>query len=157
MPLLILLGLFIVVPLIEVFVFIEVGGVIGAWWTVLLCLVTAFAGAMLVRMQGRAVMASAQEALNQGRMPATEAFDGICILMAGFMLLTPGFFTDAAGFMLLTPPIRSLMRHLLARRVETFSVNMRAGPGGPVMDGEWETVDDPPAPANDIRLTDRRR
>jgi len=151
MPL-ILLGLFIAVPLIEVYLFIELGSVLGALWTVLLCVATAVCGAALVRMQGRQVMASAQRALNEGRMPATEAFDGMCLLAAGFMLLTPGFFTDTLGFLFLVPPFRAVLRRMVARRVETIDINMRAGPGGPVMDGEWEVVNDPPEPANDRRL-----
>ncbi len=82
MPLL-LLAIFLAVPLIEVFLFIELGSVIGALWTVLLCIATAVTGAALVRWQGRAVMASAQQALRENRMPAVEVFDGVCIMVAG--------------------------------------------------------------------------
>jgi UPF0716 protein FxsA len=155
MPLL-LLAVFLVVPLIEVFLFIEIGGAIGALWTVLLCVATAVAGAALVRHQGQSVMASAQQALRENRMPATEAFDGICILLAGLMLLTPGFFTDAVGFALLIPPLRHALRRYLARHVRQVDLQMRAGPGGRVVDGEWEVVNDPPRPANDSRLNPPR-
>ncbi|MBC6441172.1 MAG: FxsA family protein [Rhodospirillales bacterium] len=151
MPIL-LLSLFLGVPLIEVYLFIELGSLIGALWTVLLCVATAVTGAALVRHQGRAVTISAQEAMRAGRMPAVEAFDGICILAAGMMLLTPGFFTDTGGLLLLMPPVRHMLRHFAARHVETVEVRMRAGPGGPVMDGEWEVVNDPAQPRNDPRL-----
>jgi len=155
MPLL-LLAIFLAVPLIEVFLFIELGSVIGALWTVLLCIATAVTGAALVRWQGRAVMASAQQALRENRMPAVEVFDGVCIMVAGVMLLTPGFFTDAVGFALLIPPLRHLLRRYLARHVKNVDMQMRAGAGGRVMDGEWEVVNDPPRPANDPRLTPPR-
>lgn len=138
------------------YLFIELGSVIGALWTVLLCIATAVTGAALVRWQGRSVMASAQQALRENRMPAVEAFDGVCIMVAGVMLLAPGFFTDAVGFALLIPPLRHALRRYLARHMRTVEVNMRAGPGGRVVNGEWEVVNDPPKPANDPRL-DRPR
>ena len=156
MPLL-LLGLFLAVPLIEVYLFIELGSAIGALWTVLLCVATAVTGAALVRFQGRTVMASAQAALRAGRMPASEAFDGICIVMAGFCLLTPGFFTDTVGFLLLIPPLRHLLRRYIARHVATVDLHMRAGPGRTIVDGEWEIVDEPVVPGTEPRLTDRRK
>ena len=151
MPLL-LLAAFLAVPLAEVFLFIELGGAIGALWTVLLCVATAAAGAAVVRVQGRAVAASARETLRAGRMPAVEAFDGVCLLVAGLMLLTPGFFTDATGFLLLVPLLRHGLRRMLARHVRAAGPRTRAGPGGAAMDGEWTVVDDPPPPPGDRRL-----
>jgi len=151
MPLLIF-GLFIAVPLIEVVLFIQVGGAIGALWTVLACLATAAAGAFLVRHQGLATMASARQAMDQGRMPAVEAFDGICLVFAGALLLVPGFFTDALGFLLLLPPFRHALRAWLATRVTVADVQMRRGPGGNVVEGEWEVVRDPADTTHDPRL-----
>ncbi len=154
MPLL-LFGLFLAVPLIEVVLFIKVGGVIGAIWTVAACLATAAAGAFLVRRQGRAPMASARRAMEQGAVPAREAFDGICLVLAGALLLTPGVGPDALGFLLLLPPLRHALRGWLAARVAVADIHVRRGPGGPVVDGEWEVVPDSAEPPRDPRLPGR--
>ena len=156
MPLL-LFGLFLAVPLIEVVLFIQVGGAIGALWTVLACLATAAAGAFLVRRQGLATMASARQAMDMGRLPALEAFDGICLVFAGALLLVPGFFTDTLGFLLLLPPLRHALRTWLASRVAMVDLNVRRGPGSRVMEGEWEVVRDPAEPPRDPRLDPPRR
>lgn len=151
MPLL-LFGLFIAVPLIEVVLFVQVGDAVGTLWTVLACLATAAAGAFLVRRQGLATMASARQAMDMGRVPAVEAFDGVCLILAGALLLVPGFFTDAVGFLLLLPPLRHALRGWLAARLATAEVDVRRGPGGTVVDGEWEVVRDPTDPPRDPRL-----
>lgn len=156
MPL-ILLSLFIAVPLIEVYLFIAVGSVIGALPTVLACIATAVAGAAIVRHQGMNVMASARGALQAGRFPAEEAFDGVCLVAAGVLLMTPGFFTDTVGFLLLVPPLRHALRGWLAVRVEVqgFTTH-RDG----VVEGEWEVVDEPayrPREPRDPRLDPPRR
>jgi UPF0716 protein FxsA len=157
MPLL-LFGLFLAVPLIEVVLFIQVGDAIGALWTVLACVATAAAGAFLVRRQGLATMASARQAMDMGRVPAVEAFDGICLVFAGALLLVPGFFTDAIGFLLLLPPFRHALRAWLATRVATMAdVHVRRGPGGNVVEGEWEVVRDPAEPSRDPRLDPPRQ
>jgi UPF0716 protein FxsA len=156
MPLLIF-GLFLAVPLIEVVLFIQVGDAIGALWTVLACVATAAAGAFLVRRQGLATMASARQVMDQGRLPAVEAFDGICLVLAGALLLVPGFFTDAIGFLLLLPPFRHALRAWLATRVSMADVHVRRGPGGQVVEGEWEVVRDPAEPPRDPRLDPPRR
>ena len=147
-----LFAAFLAAPLAEVFLFIELGGALGAIWTVLACVATAATGAAVVRVQGRSVASSARETLRAGRMPAAEAFDGVCLLVAGVMLLTPGFLTDAVGFLLLVPFLRHGLRRILARRMRAADMRMRAGPGGPVVDSEWEIVDDPAPPAGDRRL-----
>jgi UPF0716 protein FxsA len=138
-----LLGLFVAVPLVEVYLFIKVGSAIGALPTVLACIATATAGALIVRHQGAAVMDSARRALQAGRAPAAEAFDGVCLVLAGLLLMTPGFFTDAMGFLLLVPPLRHLLRRWLAAKVEVSGFEVRRGPGGTVVEGEWEVVDEP--------------
>jgi len=150
MPLLPILGLLLAVPLIEVWLFIEVGGTIGASWTILACIATAAAGAALVRFQGLSVMASARTEMQAGRVPAAEAFDGVCLLLAGALLLTPGFFTDTLGFLLLVPRLRHGLRAWLARRVEVAGVRVRSGrTDGRVVEGEWEVVEDPARPPRD--------
>ena len=157
MPLLRLLAVFIVVPLIEVVLFIEVGEAIGALWTVLLCLLTAAAGAFLVRRQGLATMAAARREMDLGHLPAAAAFHGICLVFAGALLLVPGFFTDTVGFLLLLPPFRHAVRRWLASRIAVADVRVRRTPGGPVVDGEWEVVRDPSEPPRDPRLDPPRR
>lgn len=159
MPFLLALA-FIAVPLVEVYLFIKVGGLIGALPTVLACIATAVAGAALVRHQGMAVMASARGAMQAGRLPAVEAFDGACLVLAGLLLMTPGFFTDALGFLLLVPPLRRLLRTWLARHVEVSGFEVRRGPHDTVVEGEWEVVDEPsrrPRDPRDPRLGPPRR
>tara|TARA_R110002110_G_scaffold415612_6_gene651982 strand:- start:9186 stop:9722 length:537 start_codon:yes stop_codon:yes gene_type:complete len=171
MPILILF-LFIGIPLIEIYLFIQVGGSIGVWPTIGLVVLTAFIGTALLRQQGMATLARAQSDLDQQKLPVRELFDGVCLLVGGLLLLTPGFLTDALGFALLIPPLRFILGRgvwaALARsRNVHFSVhgmaggnqtgrgpNVGPGPGGPVIDGEEFGVrkdeerdeDDPGAP-----------
>ena len=110
--------IFLLVPLIEIYFLIEIGGLIGVGMTILLVVFTALLGAFLVRAQGFATFARVQMQLAQGRLPALEMLEGLLLFFAGALLLTPGFFTDAVGFVLLVPPLRrKIIRHLLARRV----------------------------------------
>lgn len=112
MPL-ILLVLFIAVPVIEIGVFIQVGGLIGLWPTLGIVILTAIAGTALLKQQGLAVMRRAQDSLNRGEMPLREVFDGACLLFAGALLLTPGFVTDAVGLALFLPPVRDALRRTI--------------------------------------------
>ena len=107
MALLILL-LFIAVPVIEIALFIQVGGVIGLWSTIGVVILTAMLGTALLRHQGLDTLRRVQESLAENRMPVVEMFDGLCLVMAGALLLTPGFMTDAFGFLLFVPPFRAL-------------------------------------------------
>lgn len=109
---------FICVPLIEIGLFIQVGGFIGLWPTLIIVVLTAMAGTALLRQQGLQTLARLQSSLERGEQPIGPLFDGFCVLAAGFLLLTPGFFTDAVGFLLFTPPLRALLRRLIARRVQ---------------------------------------
>lgn len=111
MPLLVLL--FIVVPLIELFVIIEVGQAIGVWPTIALLFLDSILGAMLLRSQGRAVWRRFNEALAAGRVPHVEVFDGAMVIFGGALLLTPGFVTDIFGLLLLIPPSRAGIRRFL--------------------------------------------
>lgn len=101
-----LLLLFIIIPVIEIFLFIEIGNKIGVGWTIASVLATAFIGTALVRKQGLEALTKAQSNLDQHKLPMEQVFTGICLLVAGALLLTPGFLTDAIGFTLLVPPFR---------------------------------------------------
>ena len=102
----ILLISFILVPVLEIAFLIRVGAAIGAGTTILIVIFTAILGAYLVRQQGFSTIRAVQEEVNAGRVPAMQMAEGIALLFAGAVLLTPGFFTDALGFALLTPPLR---------------------------------------------------
>ena len=101
-----LLIAFIFVPIIEITLLIKVGSAIGLGTTILVVIFTAVLGAYLVKQQGFATLHEVQKEMNEGRMPAMQMAEGIALLLAGAVLLTPGFMTDAFGFALLTPPIR---------------------------------------------------
>ncbi len=113
-----LLVLFVGLPLLEIALLIEVGSRIGSLTTIALCVLTAAAGGMLVRSQGRAVWRALLRQLDLGRLPVLEAFHGICLLVAGALLMTPGFITDTFGFLLLVPAVRHALYDFLRRRIE---------------------------------------
>ncbi|WP_120498283.1 FxsA family protein [Kiloniella sp. EL199] len=117
--------LFIGIPLLEIAVLIQVGDQIGLWSTIGLIILTAVIGTGMLRHQGIATLANAQKQLNQGAVPAKELFDGLCLLAAGALLLTPGFVTDSIGFALLIPPVRELMRNTLGKRISQGLQNSR--------------------------------
>ena len=98
---------FVLTPIIEIGLFIEVGGLIGLWPTLAIVLLTAFAGTFLLRMQGLQVLRKAQSAMAAGEMPLDPVIHGLFLLVAGALLLTPGFATDAFGFLLFVPAVRS--------------------------------------------------
>lgn len=147
-----LLIAFIAVPLIEIGLFIKVGGLIGLWPTLAIVLLTAVVGSWLVRMQGALALAQLRGALNELRDPTEPIAHGALILLAGALLLTPGFFTDTMGILLLIPPVRAaVLRYLAARvRVERFTVGgvpPRREPYRPdVIDGEFQEVDPEDSP-----------
>lgn len=116
--------LFFIIPLIEIALFIVVGGEIGVISTLLLCVLTAIIGAVLVRAQGLQTIWSARTSLNRGELPVTALFDGLCIGIAGALLMTPGFFTDGMGFSLLVPAVREKLRHYVATR---FDLSVQTG------------------------------
>lgn len=113
LPLLLLL--FIVVPLVELYVIIQVGQAIGAAPTIGLLLLDSLLGTWLVRHQGRAAWARFRAALAAGRPPARETIDGALVILGGALMLAPGFITDAFGALLLLPPTRAVARRLVAR------------------------------------------
>ncbi|BDW98076.1 hypothetical protein MACH10_37610 [Thalassospira tepidiphila] len=103
------LAIFVAMPIIEIAVFIQAGELIGLWPTIGVVVLTAIIGTSLMRAQGLQTLAKAQSQMDQGEMPIGALFDGICILIAGVLLLTPGFVTDTFGFLLLVPPLRQLI------------------------------------------------
>jgi UPF0716 protein FxsA len=130
LPLLVLL--FIVVPIAELAVIIEVGQAIGVWWTIALLLADSILGSLLMRSQGRAVWRRFTDSLQAGRPPAREVVDGGLVLLGGALLLTPGFLSDFGGLLLLLPPSRAVIRRLLLRRLLTrMTVSMTGGMAGP--------------------------
>jgi UPF0716 protein FxsA len=108
--------LFIVVPIVEIYVIIQVGQAIGPWWTIALLVADSILGSMLMRSQGRAVWRRFNDAVGAARVPAREVVDGILVIFGGALLLTPGFVTDIFGLAFLLPPSRALIRRLLVSR-----------------------------------------
>ena len=154
-----LLLLFILVPVAELAIFITLGEKIGLFATLGIIILTAFIGAYLTKSQGLKALNNYQQALAQGKLPHEEVMDGLMILIAGAVLLTPGFLTDAIGFSLLIPPFRKVVKAIikdrLKGRVDVVSQNVNAATqnfsrdgsgrsGGPqVINVEAEVVDDP--------------
>lgn len=118
MPLLLLIAIFVVIPLAELYVLLEVvGPALGAPLTIALLVVDSLAGAWLMKSQGRAVWARFNTTLREGRIPAREIVDGVLVIFGGAFLITPGFITDVLGFLLLIPITRRLFRGTLQRRL----------------------------------------
>lgn len=130
-------------PLVEIAILIQIGKVIGAGYTILLVIVTAAIGAGLFRQQGISTLTRVQSQLEEGRLPATELVEGVMLLIAGAMLLTPGFFTDVFGFLVLIPGIRNaLARQLLNNVIATRVTTVRETQNGNIIEGESWTADD---------------
>lgn len=114
--------LFLIVPLIEIALFIQVGGIIGLGWTLLIVVLTAILGTFLVRSQGLAVLAKLRGSMEELRDPTEPLVHGAMILFSGALLLTPGFFTDAVGFCLLVPGIRAMLFNAIRSRLTLSEV-----------------------------------
>jgi UPF0716 protein FxsA len=123
MPTLLLVGLFVIVPIIEIYVIVQVGSAIGALPTILLLLIESLIGGWLVKREGKRAWAALRTTVSTGRMPAKELADAALVLVGGTLLLTPGFVTDVFGFFFVLPFTRPLARRLLtaaiARRAAT--------------------------------------
>lgn len=155
-----LFAIFVAVPVIEIALFIQVGGLIGTWPTIGIIILTALTGSTLLRGQGLSVLRSAQARLAAGENPGALVAEGAMLLVAGLLMITPGFFTDTVGFLLLVPAVRRFVwRWIAARAVVTTHVHMRTGPGpargGTTVEGEFEEVD-PDSGRNDPPQVDRR-
>lgn len=145
MPFLIL---FVLIPLAEVYAFINVGEEIGVFKTLLLCIITAVIGGSLVRIQGVSTLLKARKSFMAGTLPLGELFDGLCLVIAGALLLTPGFVTDTIGFALLVPAFRKFLRPLVAKYGKfnaSMSVNGRTNTrprdsSDDIIEGEYKDV-----------------
>ncbi len=109
-----LVAAFILVPLVEIYVIIQVGQVIGAWWTILLLIADSILGSWLIKREGGKAWRALQVALQEGRMPHRELADGILVLVGGLLMLSPGFVLDIVGVICILPLTRPLGRRLLA-------------------------------------------
>ena len=116
MPVLLLLALFVVVPIVEIYVIIQVGQEIGAAWTVVLLIAMSFFGAWILRREGGRAWTRFRDTVAAGRVPAREVADGALVIFGGALLLTPGFVTDIFGAAFLLPPTRAVIRRLMVRR-----------------------------------------
>ena len=143
--------LFLIVPLIEIALFVQIGGAIGLPWTLAIVILTAILGTVLVRSQGAAVLSQLQSSMNDLRDPTEPLAHGAMILFSGALLLTPGFFTDAVGLALMVPGIRgALFRFIKSRVVVTGSqfTYDNAPPRQPdIIEGEFEEVEKPDGPS----------
>jgi UPF0716 protein FxsA len=148
----VLLLLFVVAPLAELYVIVQVAHSIGALDTILLLFLVSVVGASLAKRQGLAVLRRMQATVAQGRVPSRELVDGALVILAGALMIAPGFISDVLAVLLLLPPTRAVVRSLVLRRIRAggafasvISQPMRrGGPGGDVWDAEsWE---DPPHP-----------
>jgi len=159
---LILFALFVLIPILEIATFIQVGSVVGLPMTLLGILLTAIIGAVLVRQQGFKAINDARENMAQQKSPVEQVIHGAFILIAGLLLLTPGFLTDTIGFLFLIPPLRlSIARKVWSwmKDNQTIIINTqttsgsyqttgRENPDGSVIDGEAVEVDTTEKPAN---------
>jgi UPF0716 protein FxsA len=132
-----LLALFTLVPLVELYLLIEIGGAIGVAPTIAIVIVTGVLGAALARWQGLGVLRRLQDDLAAGRPPTDALIDGLLIFVAGAVLLTPGLITDALGLLLLVPAGRAVVRKLVSAAVARNLVVHRPG----VIDAEWRRED----------------
>jgi UPF0716 protein FxsA len=131
------------VPIIEIALFIQVGGLIGLWPTLAIVILTAMLGSQLIRRQGLGAFLALRSSISDMRDPTGPLFDGAMILLSGALLLTPGFLTDSIGLLLLIPGLRAALYHRLRQRitVRTVGTPPQRPPGGEVIDGEYERVD----------------
>ncbi len=143
------------VPIAEIAVLVKVGGIIGFWQTIGTVILTALIGTHLLRQQGLAILKKAQASIDENRFPVDEVFDGLCLLLAGVLLLTPGFITDAIGLALFVARFRAVLRFGLQRVLAArgnFHVSGTGHPdgpfpgdrpypgNGPILDGDFEDV-----------------
>ena len=116
-----------IVPIIEISVFIAIGDQIGVFYTVMMILLTALIGSILLRIEGFRILGQIQKDVAAGKIPTKELSNGVMILIAGVLLLTPGFVTDAIGFLLFLPPVRAAIRAFVVSRIKLQTTS--TGPG----------------------------
>lgn len=163
-----LFALLVLIPFIEIALFIQVGGWIGLWPTLGLIILTTLVGTAIVRNQGANALIEVQRSFNELRDPARPMAHGAMIMFAGVLLLMPGFFTDTIGLLLLIPPVRDVVMRRVGKRISTSASarHVRRGsvgsrdphPGSGVIDGEYVVEDEPvhprPSPP-DLETTER--
>jgi len=137
MPLFIIL---VAIPIVEIALFIQVGGAIGLWPTLAIVVVTAVFGSILIRRQGAAAMMRLRNNIQTGRDPTGPLADGAAILVAGALLLTPGFFTDALGLLLLFPPTRHIIFRLIGRNIKLAGFS-QTQPRPDIVEGDYVEID----------------
>ena len=127
--------IFILIPFIEIYVFLQVGDSIGIGTTLFLAFFTAVLGGIIIKYQGMATLQAVQNSLRHGQAPMAEIFDGFCLVAAGATLITPGFVTDTIGFLLLIPAVRTLIRTAIGKHLEMRSMHdINIDPGNPYSD-----------------------
>tara|TARA_A100001037_G_C14932841_1_gene536836 strand:+ start:360 stop:833 length:474 start_codon:yes stop_codon:yes gene_type:complete len=119
MTLIFLIAAFLTIPLIEVWILLQIADLAGLLNTIGLLILTSIIGALLVRREGISVFRKAKNEITQGQMPEKQILDGFLILLGGVLMLTPGFFTDIIGFLLLFPPTRLLLRTIVIKRLNS--------------------------------------
>lgn len=127
---------FLTVPLIEIAILIEIGKTFGAIHTILLVIGTAALGAALLRQQGLSTILKLQGDIGRGELPARELVEGLILLIAGALLLTPGFFTDVFGFLVLIPKLRQRLAEKLLTKFIYSRIRARRGYEGNIIEGE---------------------
>lgn len=115
-----LILLFTVVPIVELYILIQIGNEIGAFNTIMLVLITGIVGAVLAKSEGRQIIRNIQQEMNQGKMPGDELINGLCVLVGGAMLLTPGIVTDIFGFILIIPFTRIFLIKFIKRKIKSM-------------------------------------
>ncbi|NSX53587.1 FxsA family protein [Parasulfitobacter algicola] len=138
-----LLLLFILVPLIEIALFIQAGKFIGLWPTLIIVILTAILGTRLVKSQGLSIIRRLQDAMSDLKDPTLPLVEGAMVLFSGALLLTPGFFTDAVGLLLLVPAVRQAIYEKMRNRISFKMQNRRSqGPNAEnIVEGEYREVD----------------
>ena len=166
----ILLFVFIAVPILEIAVFIQAGDQLGLWPTLAIVILTAFLGTALLHYQGLRTLGRVQKSLHRGDVPVGEVFTGLCLLVAGALLLTPGFLTDAAGFALFVPNIRSFLSRGVLRALSKRGTVWANGSGGfnasepqvsqpneTVIDGDFTEVTEDPRKIRTLDKNDGKK
>ena len=143
--------LFVVMPLLEVYLIVQLGQAVGPWWTILLLIAAGVLGAWLMKREGGRAWRALNEALRAGRVPSRELADGTLILVGGTLLLTPGFVTDLVGLVCVLPFTRPAPRRLLTRWVARRLVVVGPGPRSGYASGQNRGDDDAPQDPRVVR------
>ncbi len=129
--------LFLVLPIVEIYIIIQVGQVVGGWNTIGLMILISIVGAWMVRREGLSIIAGVQRQLAAGSLPTKELVDGLLVALAGALMLTPGFLTDGIGLFLLLPPTRAIARTVLIARFRNRVTMGGAYGAAPGFEAQW--------------------